>query len=225
MRDVFLLGPRLQKCADFVRQNVRLADIGSDHGYLPIWLMLSQRVSAAIAADIGEGPLSAARSNAEKYHVCIKTVLSDGFACVLPDEVDDAVIAGMGGHMIASIIGAAPWLKDSSKRLILQPMTAMIELREYLFSNGFEILREEAVTDDKKVYSVMLAQYTGNTYHEPIETYMGKIVPRSEFSSEYAKKIILQLNNRLKGYEHRGESGEYDAAAAMISEIEKKYLL
>ena len=92
MSKLFSLGPRLKKCADFVRPNVRVADIGTDHGYLPIWLLKSGKAVSAVAADIGAGPLESAKNNAVKYHADLETVLSDGFDKVL--SFDDAVIKG-----------------------------------------------------------------------------------------------------------------------------------
>lgn len=224
MREIFTLGSRLQKCADFVRDGARFADIGSDHGYLPIWLMRMGKVKSAVAADIGQGPLSSAEGNAEKYHTNIKTVLSDGFDKLSAEEVDDAVIAGMGGGMISNIIKRAPWLMDKSKRLILEPMTAIPELRQFLFENGFDIVREEAVVDEKKVYSVMLVTFTGESEHDEIEKYMGKIIPASDYSCEYANKVVFQLKNKLKGFEHSDSKDKVTETENLIRQIEERYL-
>lgn len=225
MRELFDLGPRLQKCADFVREGSRFADIGTDHGYLPIWLVKTGRVKSAVAADIGEGPISAARKNAEKYHVEIKTVLSDGFKNIDPEEVEDAVIAGMGGGLISSIIYQAPWLRDESKRLILEPMTAIPELREFLAENGFEVIREDAVKDEGKVYSVMLVRFSGIIREpDPVERYMGKIIPHSDNSLDYARKTLNLMGNKSKGLEHNGKTEELLQMKKIMAEIEEKYL-
>lgn len=225
MRDLFSLGPRLSKCAEYVREGCRFADIGSDHGYLPIWLMLRGRVTSAIAADIGEGPLSAAERNAGKYHCSIKTVLSDGFENISPQEVEDAVIAGMGGGLMISIISAAPWLKDSSRHLVLQPMTMVPELRRWLSDEGFAILREEAVMDEGKVYSVMSVAFSPESAAlDELRIYMGKIVSGSEFSREYAVKTLKKLSDKLKGHTHRGEKDEAAAAEQLIAAINRVYL-
>lgn len=225
MRELFSLGPRLSKCGEYVRNGVRFADIGSDHGYLPIWLLLQGRVSSAIAADIGEGPLSSAERNAVKYHCEIKTILSDGFKNVPADEVEDAVIAGMGGGLMISIITAAPWLRDTNKHLILQPMTMVPELREWLSKEGFAIRKEEAVMDEGKVYSVMSVVYDPDaSCLTETELQMGKIVPGSAFSREYAAKVNKKLSDKIKGCSHRGETEEAEKLTSLSAEIERIYL-
>ena len=104
------LTPRLRQAAQWVPQGVRLADIGTDHGHLPIWLMLQGRIQSAIAADLRPGPLSRARENARRYGVTgIDFRLCDGLSAIRAEECDAVVIAGMGGENIAAILAAAPW--------------------------------------------------------------------------------------------------------------------
>lgn len=226
MRDVFSLGPRLSKCAEYVRDGSRFADVGTDHGYLPIWLKLNNKVISAIAADIGEGPLSSAQKNAAKYRCEIKTVLSDGFKNITPDEVEDVVIAGMGGGLMISIISAAPWLKENNRHLILQPMTMIPELREWLSREGFFIEKEEAVVDENKVYSVMSVYYAPEEQQlNDTEIYMGKIIPGTTYSREYAEKVLKKLSDKIKGHSHRGEGEEAAKAEALSKIIADTYLV
>lgn len=223
MSKLFSLGPRLKKCADFVRPNIRVADIGTDHGYLPIWLLKSGKAASAVAADIGAGPLDSAKNNALKYHAELETVLSDGFDRVL--SFDDAVIAGMGGELMIKIIDRAPLLKDPQKRLILQPMTSAYELRKYLWESGFNIEREEAVKDDGKIYSVMRVVYTGETKAcNDICLYMGALSPATEYSREYAESVMKRLNNMRLGYLHTGNAESAAAAEASIKGINEIYM-
>lgn len=225
MREPFSLGARLLACAELVRSGSAFADIGTDHGYLPVWLMKTGRVSSALAADIGEGPLSSAKHTAEKYHADIKTVLSDGFSELSQEEVDDAVIAGMGGELIAKIISEASWLKDPSKQLILQPMSTPDKLRKFLFANGFDIIIEKAIMDEGKIYSVMLVVFdAGFKKHDRIEEYMGKIVPGSEFSREYAEKVLRILKNKLRGFEHQNDEAAIENMNELIDSIKSVYL-
>ena len=137
------LKPRLQMAADMVRTGSRLADIGTDHAYLPAALILGGRISSAIAADLRKGPLENAEATVRTYGIAdrVQLRLSDGLKFVLPDEVDDIVIAGMGGILISEILSACPWIKDSSKRLVLQPQSHSEDVRKYLWDNGFEIKR------------------------------------------------------------------------------------
>lgn len=217
MRELFTLGPRLQKCADFVREGTRVADIGTDHGYLGIWLLKTGRAGAALGADVNPGPLQAAAENAVKYGVPLETRLSDGFAECVPQEVEDAVIAGMGGELIARIIGAAPWLKTPEKHLVLQPMTGADKLRRFLFDTGFSILREEAVAENGKLYTVLLAAYGPGA---PKSVHMGGIVPGSPHSAEYARFVVHGLENRAKGLTGRNLA----ACQKEIEQIKRTYL-
>lgn len=223
MSKLFSLGPRLKKCADFVRPNVRVADIGTDHGYLPIWLLKSGKAVSAVAADIGAGPLESAKNNAVKYHADLETVLSDGFDKVL--SFDDAVIAGMGGELIVKIMDKAAILKDPQKRLILQPMTSAYELRKYLWESGFIIECEEAVKDDGKIYSVMRVAYTGEKKAcNAMSLYMGELSPAMEYSREYAEHVIKRLNNIKLGYLHTGNAEKAEAVEAAIEGINEIYM-
>ena len=225
MRDLFSLGPRLSKCAEYVREGSKFADIGTDHGYLPIWLRLKEKVNTAIAADIGEGPLSSAKKNAARYRCEIKTALSDGFKNIAPAEVEDAVIAGMGGGLMISIITAAPWLRENNRHLILQPMTMVPELRKWLSDEGFFIEKEETVMDENKVYSVMSVYFDPNEPRlDETEIYMGKIMPGTEYSREYAEKVLKKLSDKIKGHSHRGEREEAEKAEALSKKIAEIYL-
>ena len=106
MRPLFQLDARLQMCADFVPPGAVLADIGTDHAYLPVWLCKSGKIPKAIAADIGQGPLQSAGESIARYQAQdrIETRLSDGLAAFSPGEADTIVIAGMGGELIARIL-------------------------------------------------------------------------------------------------------------------------
>ena len=125
------INDRLLTAIPFVRQGKRFADIGTDHAYLPIYLMDKGIIASAVAADINQGPLDKAQENILKYgfNDSISTVLCDGLTKIKPDSVDDIAIFGMGGELIVKIIDEASWVKDSDKRLILQPMTHPEKLR------------------------------------------------------------------------------------------------
>lgn len=159
-KKLFQLDRRLQTCASMVRENQVLADIGTDHAYLPIWLVKKGVIQKAIAADINMGPLQKAAFNIRRYNVGkqVDARLSDGLELIFPNEADDIVIAGMGGELIADIIEKAPWLKDVQKHLILQPMTSAPELRTYLTEHGFAVKQEQAVQDGDHIYTVMRAE-------------------------------------------------------------------
>ena len=152
------LQPRLQLLADLVPQDTRLADIGTDHGYLPVHLIQQGRIPSAIAADVGYEPLQHAVRTAEEYGVGgIDFRLCDGLRGISADEVDTIVIAGMGGETIIHILSAAEWSRaDGRYTLLLQPMTKAGVLRRWLTENGYRFVAERLVWDKDFLYPVMV---------------------------------------------------------------------
>lgn len=150
------LTPRLKAIAAWVPQGAKLADIGTDHAYLPVWLVLHGRVESAIASDLRKGPLERARLTGRTYGAeGIDYRLGNGLSGIGPQEADTIVIAGMGGENIASILAAAPWTGDGVHTLLLQPMTRSAQLRRFLMENGYAITREALVRDRGTIYPVM----------------------------------------------------------------------
>lgn len=195
------LKPRLKMAADMVRSGSRIADIGTDHAYLPAALILEGKIPSAVAADLRKGPLENAEATVRSYGIedKVQLRLSNGLKFVLPEEADDIVIAGMGGILIAEILEAAPWVKDKSKRLILQPQSHSEDVREYLFSNGFEIIDETACFEDEKVYICICAEYTGSiTEHSDAEILLGKFKDEDdEAAKAFREKKLKRVRVRL----------------------------
>lgn len=154
------LSNRLLACSNYVRPGDRIADVGCDHGYLGIRLLMTGVVREVIASDIREGPLQSAVSNAQKYGVAdqIRFYLSDGVRNI-PREFDTLICAGMGGDTMISILDAAPWLKSENYRLILQCQSRRPELRKYLYAQGYCITRETLAKDSHFFYPVMEVNY------------------------------------------------------------------
>lgn len=150
------LSPRLKVCAGLVAPGDRVADIGCDHGYLSLYLLLGGIASAVIAADINEMPLQSAMRNAEKYGVQdkIRFYLSDGVRNI-PQDFDTLICAGMGADTMVSILEAAPWLRSDQYRLILQCQSKTPMLRQYLSEKGWRITEESVVRDGRFLYTVM----------------------------------------------------------------------
>lgn len=196
---LFSLDNRLKVCASFVRQGAVLADIGTDHAYLPVWLVLNNVIKRAIACDINEGPLSAGKMDVEKHNLSDKITLrlSDGLKNVSSHECDDIVIAGMGGELIARIIENCSWAKSEDKRFILQPMTKPEVLIKYLYENGFDIIAQKACTSDKKHYTVMLVSYTGaKKSFDEADLYLGKLDTSDTDSKLYLSHTLSHLQKR-----------------------------
>lgn len=152
---VIKLTPRLQTVADRVPGGARLADVGTDHAYLPVWLLQSGRIPSAVCTDLRPGPLERAgetvKSCAVAHRVSLR--LCDGLAGVEPHEVDCVVIAGMGGETILHILGEAPW--TLGKTCIVQPMSSLADLRAGLGALGFHVARETLAREGETLYVVM----------------------------------------------------------------------
>ena len=151
------ISKRLLCCASMVQPGSRVADIGTDHGYLGIYLLQSGAARHVIACDLRKDPLENARRNAKLFGVDgeMELRLSDGLEKILPDEVDTVVMAGMGGDLIQKILSQCPWRKREGLQFILQPQSAGNVLRRWLCEDGFEIRREEPVQDGHFLYTGM----------------------------------------------------------------------
>lgn len=221
----FSIDERLSLCASFVRQGTRLADIGTDHGYLPIRLSLDGKIESAVAADVRVKPLKSAESNIQKYGVTnIKTVLSDGLKNISPEDAYDIVIAGMGGELIAAIIENTPWICEGNRRLILQPMTRADSLRSFLYAKGFNIIAEKACISSKKVYSVIVSEYDGIIREcSSAFKYLGLLI--GEVGSErdmYIASVVRKLEKKINGLKASGNIAEaeiYEADLKAINEV------
>ena len=150
------ISKRLLACAEFIHPGDVVADVGCDHGYLGIHLLTGGIARQVFASDVNEGPLQAARRNAEKYGVADRITfhLSDGVAQV-PRDFDVLVCAGMGADTMVSILESAPWLKSDRYRLVLQCQSKTPLLRRYLSENGWEITTESVLKDGRFLYTVM----------------------------------------------------------------------
>ena len=199
----FLRDKRMKMIADSVRENVTVCDVGSDHALIPIYLVASGKNEKAIITDISRDSLEKGIRNVKKEGLSdfIDAYCTDGVqGIVLPDKCD-VIIAGMGGELIADIIGAGRQLQNRDVRLILQPMTKSEYLREFLLRNGFSIVKEDKVTASGKIYCVIVCKYTGETGKvDPKEIYLGFGFDRNnETHKNYAKKIISVLSLKRDG--------------------------
>lgn len=200
------LDSRLSLCASFVRQGCKLADIGTDHAYLPVWLCQNGVIKSAVAADINPEPLKSGKKTIAEAGLenVIETRLSDGLSNILPGEADDIVIAGMGGELIAKIIGDWEYSRDKSKRFILQPMTKSELLIDWLCKNGYEIIKQDCCVASNKCYTVLLVQYNGETadYGE-LFPYLGRLDPKENethllFVESHVKRLLKKANGEAR---------------------------
>ena len=212
------LQPRLRLLADMVPQGGRLADIGTDHGYLPVWLLQRGRIEGAIAADIGAEPLAHARRTAAEYGVGnIEFRLCDGLSGIAPEEADSVVIAGMGGETIIVILSAAPWTKDGQHTLLLQPMTKVADLRRWLSVNGYCFTEERLVRDKNYLYPVLCVK--GGAWGDltELQALTGVLLAEDPLYGEYLAQHEERLRRAAEGLRRSGR----EDAARRAGELER----
>ena len=203
------ISKRLCTVADYVRNGAVVADIGTDHAYLPIYLAQTNKIQRAVASDINVGPLDRARINIEKncLNNVIDTYLTNGLNGIEKFEPTDILICGMGGELIAKIIDESSYVKNNGVRLILQPMTMVKELREYL-SNGFFTIAENVVFEDNKLYQIICAEYDGkehNLSNAELELGRKNIEGNSEEYKLLLYSTIAKKQKRIDGLRLGGQ--------------------
>ena len=217
------IGARLLSAAEFVRQGAYLADVGTDHAYLPLLLLTEGKINSALLTDINEGPLASARKNAEESGFLDKVAfkLTSGAKELSDLGITDYSICGMGGELIADIISEAPHLKSRDVRLILQPMTKEGYLRRFLFKEGFSIINETYSHDAGKFYVCFAVEYTGESRElEDFNAEFGDIRTRVEFSEAqigYLNTKRRALERTVMGKERGGQNA--DADKKMLNEL------
>ena len=178
-----------------------------------------------IASDVKSGPLSKADELIGKLGLADRILLklADGLQGFEDIGIDQAVIAGMGGELIASIIAAAPWVKAERIHLVLQPMTTSPELRRFLYAEGFGVEREGAVLEDGKPYEFITARYTGVKRECSVDEAEIGCAFEGESSAIAAllNKKRAALKKRLIGAE-KNNNGEVDVIKRLIAEIDRR---
>ena len=197
---------RLKALARMVSEVDVVADIGCDHGYVPITLLKDRRIKKAIAMDINKGPLERAKKNIEDYGYSnqIETRLSNGFDALHIGEVDLAIIAGMGGKLMISILSKEIDKTKSIPHLILQPQSDIEEVRRFLPTIGYVCVEEDMLEEDHKFYFLMKLQRTEE-----------EIQPFSEMELRFGKFLLQNKNVVLKQYLERKKE-EYQKIADSI---------
>ncbi len=157
-----ILAPRLKKIADSINGFYSIADIGSDHAYLPIYLIKAKKIKNAIATDVNAGPVKIAQKRIadKKLESFIEVRKGNGLEAIASNEADVIVIAGMGGILISEIIENRLEVAKAAKLMVLQPMRDSDRVRRSLYNNGFMILDEELVKDDGKIYEIIWAVHS-----------------------------------------------------------------
>lgn len=151
------LSRRLGAVASFVEKGWVLADIGTDHGYIPIWLVENKICPKAFAMDVGKGPLERAKEHITGHGLgnYIETRLSDGLGALAPGEADCMIAAGMGGNLIIKILEEGSEVLEKMQACILQPQSEIAKVRQYLYEHGYRSAAENMVEEDGKYYPMM----------------------------------------------------------------------
>ena len=224
------LSQRLSSVASMVTAGNCLADVGTDHGYVPIYLYERKIIPHAIAMDINKGPLERTALHIAESGMkeAIETRLSDGLTALKPGEADSVVIAGMGGPLIIRILSAHPEVTESLKELILQPQSEISEVRIWLYEQGYEIVEEHMVFEDGKYYPMFKAVKNPEAEKlTDLEYKYGKIsvlgepeVLRAYLVREIAnKQTILQKLSEETTEKSKGRAVEIKALLAELEEM------
>lgn len=216
-------GSRLKCAAELLGAGRKIADIGTDHAYLPAYLVMTGKSEDVLACDIGIKPLENAAKTVKSFSLenNIRLRISDGLKQVFPDEAEEISICGMGGTLMAEILSDAPWIKKQGMHLVLQPMTHSEDVRKYLDENGFVIAEERFVTENSKVYCIISAFFDGgNPRNESGFYYFGFLPPTDEIGEMYVSARLRRLDKKLNAL---AENGTHLNEIGMLREIRSYY--
>lgn len=216
------LSKRLQAVARLVTPDLKIADIGTDHAYIPIWLVEQGISPSAIAMDINQGPLEKAKENIVLHGLTsrIKTRQSDGMRQLKPSEAESVVIAGMGGGLVIKILEDVKEQDLGIKEWILQPQSELKKVREYLNESGYRIVDETMILDEGKFYPMMKAIKGKQEVYREEELSYGKLLLKNR---NPILKMFLEKEFELKNgiYETlKKTSGQ--SAQKRVSELEEE---
>ena len=226
MKNDLILQPRLHAISSLVPNGAKLVDVGTDHGFIPVRLLLDDRIRTAIASDLGTLPLDHARRTAEHYGVTdrVEFRLCDGLTGISENEVDTIVIAGMGGDNIAAILSAAPWTKNGAL-LLLQPMSKPEVLRRFLPENGYRVIAEQLVADKGVIYPILTVLGGEMPAATDAQAYGGFLLGQDPLQRRHLDERILSLRRAAAGLEKARDPEAVQKRSvflAIIAELERQ---
>lgn len=221
------LSPRLQVIADWVPKGSLFADIGTDHGYLPLYLLQKGKLSGVIASDVKEGPLNAARNTALRYGATMDFRLGNGLERIHPCEVDCLAIAGMGGVTISQILEQwqhfFPEARDWNGSYLLQPMSTQKELRAWLNAHDFFIEQERTISEGNILYNAMYVRKGKDVPYTEAELLVGR--QRREYPDEQREALFQETLEKLDKILEKLGSGEHLDQRKLDLNQQKKLLI
>ncbi|HEX9062983.1 MAG TPA: class I SAM-dependent methyltransferase [Clostridia bacterium] len=218
---------RLRLIAENVPECRKICDIGTDHAYIPIYLVKNRVCELAVASDVKKGPIEAAQRNICQYGLqdVIETRLGYGLETISPGECETAVIAGMGGILISQILEKSIGVAKAAELLVLQPQNSIDILRRWLYQSGFDILDEQLTNEGEKIYGVILSKWVGKTTEiDEIYYYIGeKLIDKKDaLLDKYIAKVQRRFNKIIAGIgSDDGKKAEIDHYLRLIDAIEQ----
>ena len=194
-----MLSQRLEKLASYVEQSDILGDIGTDHGFIPIDLLENDPTHEIIASDLNQGPLDNAKEELSQRGLLdlVDLRLGGGLEPYLPGEIDTALIAGMGGTLIRNILEDGKEHLPYLKKLILQPMHGVVELRRFLLNNGYQIVDEDLIYENNIYYEIIVAKRGKPQGYDHMNLEFGFYM--LDKNPELSKVYITEKMNKLQG--------------------------
>ena len=216
------LSRRLQTVASFVSPGSRIVDVGTDHGYIPIYLVQNAAAVHAIAMDIKKGPLDRAKAHIAQFHLeeQIETRLSDGLKELKPGEGDTVILAGMGGALTVRILQEGHLALNQIKEIILSPQSELDRVRKFLQANGFVIVKESMVCEENKYYTVMKAVKGNMNYRRYIDFKYGKLL--LEEKNSVLREFLRKERKKLEEVKCALQNKNTEAAQRRLGELEKE---
>ena len=218
------ISKRLEQVAGLVTHDV-IADIGTDHGYVPIYLYKKGKIRKAYACDVRKGPLEKCRQNIKLHGAegVIETRLGSGLMPLLPGEAETAIMAGMGGMLIVHILEDSPAVAESLQELVLSPQRDFGEVRKYLHKIGFAIREEHMLKEDGKPYVLMRCEKGEEKYSREIEYLYGKLL--LEKKEPVLKELLLHEEGKYSRLLESLQQNPAENAQKRLPEVEEKLAL
>ncbi len=198
------------------------ADVGTDHGYVPIYLCLTGKTTHAFGSDVRKGPLQKARENVEKYQLSdrITLRLGSGLAPYAPGEVPSVVMAGMGGMLMMRLMEESPAVVDALEEMVLSPQQDIPELRRFVHEKGFCIAEEKMLKEGGKYYHILHCKRGKERYEREMEYLFGKCL--LDMREPLLKEFLLAEEKRLKTVLRRLTAGKSEKAQARAEEVNRE---
>ena len=228
------LSKRLQAVADLVSEGQVVADVGTDHGYIPIYLLETKKCETAIAMDINKGPLLRAKEHIAEHGLTqkIQVKLSDGVEALSVGECDCVVVAGMGGALAVKIMEEGREIFKSLKEFVLQPQSELAKVRQYLWENEYCVIAEDMVLEDGKFYPMMKVKTGLSNPYSQVELHCGRellaqnhpVLKMFLEKEMQTKKMILKNLESESGEHIENRKKELQEELLLVKEALKVYL-